>query len=157
MALKDNTGIRQGYAMVNVAQFNQIRVWAETLEECRALYIQALRDRNLDVTETAPPNTTPPTTGAGSASGRIADIRSAVVNGTTTFYIQLEGAATYYMITVAQSRAAVLLDRGDEVTITFDAAATGEIIAASSVAAGLVELADLPAGESADPVVPEEE
>jgi len=50
-------------------------------------------------------------------TGAIADIRSAVINGNTTYYIRLEGSALYYAIAAAKSQGVVLLNKGDTVRI----------------------------------------
>ena len=69
---------------------------------------------------------------------KIADILDPVViGGNTTYFIQLEGENAYYRITVQQSLLTVLLRKGDEVTVVYDATAIvtskGEIFSASSV------------------------
>jgi len=143
LSLKDDSDVVQGYSMVNVAQYNKIKVWGKTLAECTGLYLQALKENGADIAE--PPPVEPPpegTDGPGgtevnpdgttSVTGVITDIRSAVVNGNTTYYIQLGGGGVYYSVTAAQAPEAVLLNRGDLVTVDF-VAVPGDIIQASAV------------------------
>ena len=138
MALKDKTDVVQGFSMVNVAQYNKIKVWGKTLAECTNLYIQALRDNGVEISgPVTPPSPGPegPDTnpdGTGTVSGAISDIRSEVVGGTTVYYIQLAGGGPYYKITAAQVPGIVLLNRGETVTIDFTAA-PGDIMQAITV------------------------
>ncbi|MDR0530981.1 MAG: CvpA family protein [Oscillospiraceae bacterium] len=136
LSLKDDSGVVQGYAMVNVRQSNKTKVWGKTLAECSSLYLTALDEEGVLTQKPAAPDKTeepePGETdadGLRSVTGTIAAIRSAVVNGNTTYYIRLEGGQFYYSITAAQAAAAVLLDTGDVVTITFDPAPDGAAIA----------------------------
>ncbi|MDR2687804.1 MAG: CvpA family protein [Oscillospiraceae bacterium] len=122
LSLKDDTDVVQGYSMVNVAQYNKIKVWGKTLAECTNLYVQTLNDNGIRAEEiTVPDDTETPNLSAPeqTVSGKITDIRSAVINGNTTYYILLNGEGPYYAITAAKAQgAAVLLSVGDEVTIT---------------------------------------
>ena len=57
-------------------------------------------------------------------SGVITDIRSAVMDGNSYYFIQLEGDPTYYSISAAQNREVVTLNVGDQVTIDHAVPAT---------------------------------
>jgi len=126
--------------MVNVAQYNKIKVWGKTLAECTNLYIQALKDNGIDVSGSQPPPVEPgpggePTVdpnGMATITGTITDIRSAVVNGNTTYYLQLDSVAPYYSITAAQTPGVVLLNKGESVTVDF-MPAPGDIVRAITV------------------------
>ena len=50
-------------------------------------------------------------------SGTVAEIRSAVLDGNTTYFLRLEGSPVFYALSVKDSREAVTLNVGDEVTI----------------------------------------
>lgn len=70
------------------------------------------------------------------AEGKIADIRTAVISGNTYYYVALEGSEkVYYSISAAAQRDVVILNKGDEVTVTYAAenAADSGIVDAVSV------------------------
>ena len=50
-------------------------------------------------------------------SGRVAEIRSAVIEGNTYYFIRLDGEQVFYSLSAGQNPDAVLLDVGDRVTI----------------------------------------
>jgi len=138
LSLKDKSKVVQGYAMVNVAQYNKIKVWGKTLAECTNLYVQTLNDNGIHADEiTVPDDTETPNLNAQeqSVTGTITDLRSAVINGNTAYFIRLEGGDAYYRITAQQDPLAVLLNKDDEVTIAYDATAKDNVFSASSVQA----------------------
>ena len=107
IALKDAMDIVRMYSMVNVEQ-SQIAVTAETVEETERLYRAALLRQNIIHEEQV----------YGTYdTGVIAEIRTAVVDGNTHFFIRLERSQVFYIITAAQSPTVVLLDEGDRVEI----------------------------------------
>jgi hypothetical protein len=61
-------------------------------------------------------------------SGVIASIRSAVVDGNTCFYYQLQGIEGTFSLSVATDERAVILSVGDTVTFTYDEKSVGAII-----------------------------
>jgi len=107
IALKDAMDIVRMYSMVNVEQ-SQIAVVAETVEETERLYRAALLRQNIIHEEQV--------TGTYD-QGVIAEIRTAVIDGNTHFFIRLERDQTFYIITAAQSAEVVLLNEGDRVEI----------------------------------------
>ena len=110
IALKDNAGLVKMYAMVNVQQY-QIVATGASVSECSANYSKLLTQNNIvGEAESLPQN---------EVTGRISDIRSAVIDGNTVFYIQLESGKTYYAISASASETAVILNVGDRVTIHF--------------------------------------
>ena len=106
MALKDNAQLVKMYAMVNVEQY-QIVATGSSVAECEQNYI-ALLQRNGIAAQGSTPST-------AAVSGAITDLRSAVIEGTTYYYLQLEGR--YYRLSAAESEAVILCDVGDEVTL----------------------------------------
>ena len=58
------------------------------------------------------------------ASGQVAEIRSAVLNGSTYYFLRLEGETVFYALSAAQDRQAVTLNIGDRITL--DHALPGE-------------------------------
>ncbi len=116
--LKDATNLVKMYAMVNVAQY-QIVATGTTVSACEQSYIQMLRDKGVTQTEQLPYD---------QVTGRIAEIRSAVVNGTSQYYIRLEGDTAedgYYGFSAGEVPQAILLNVGDKVTISYYPAAGG--------------------------------
>lgn len=51
------------------------------------------------------------------ASGQVAEIRSAVLEGNTYYFLRLEGEEIFYSINAAKNPLAVILNVGDTVTI----------------------------------------
>ncbi len=122
MALKDASNLVKMYAMVNVRQY-QIVVAADTVEECERMYVDKLSDKGL--IEEKPENTTRAT-----AIGKIIAVRTAVVDGNSRYYYQLDNAdGKTYVLSVATDERAVILNTGDRVAFEYDAAdAEKEII-----------------------------
>lgn len=122
MSLKDSAGLVKMYAMVNVEQY-QIVATATSLAECERNYIELLASHNLadgEMLEEA------------DVTGTVADIRTAVLEGTTHVYVRLEGMDFYYVISVADSENAILFNVGDKVNLkTSDA--TGELRSAYQI------------------------
>jgi hypothetical protein len=52
-----------------------------------------------------------------SVKGKIVDIKTAVKEGTTYFYIKLEGKDIYYSINIVDNEEAILLKAGDEIEL----------------------------------------
>ena len=111
IALKDSSQLVKMYAMVNVRQY-QIVATGSSVADCETQYQTLLQKNNLV-------EAVDPTADAGTVAGVIEDLRSAVIDGDTWYFIKLEGDPLYYQISAAGSRNAVLLNVGDEVTIRF--------------------------------------
>lgn len=122
MALKDNAGLVKMYAMVNVQQY-QIVATGTSVAECEKNYIAQLAGNNLSDSAIS---------GRIEVSGRIEDLRQAVVEGNTRVYIKLDSSDSYYIISVADSELSAILDVGDEVVLTVSDG-EGELISAYSV------------------------
>ena len=112
--LLDNTNLVKSYAMVNVAQYQLVATGA-TVSACEQTYIQMLSDKGVTTPEELPKT---------QASGTIAEIRSAVLNGSTYYFLRLEGEPVFYALSAAQDRQAVTLNVGDRITL--DHALPGE-------------------------------
>ena len=114
--LKDQGNLVKMYAMVNVAQY-QLVATGTTVSQCEQEYIRLLREGGITTEEELPRN---------EVSGVISDIRSAVMDGNSYYFIHLEGDPTYYSISAAQNPLAVILNVGDQVTIQHTPAVEGE-------------------------------
>lgn len=123
IALKDNAGLVKMYAMVNVQQY-QIVATGSSVSECSSNYSKLLTQNHIvEESESLPDD---------KITGNISDIRSAVINGNTVFYIQLENSPVYYAVSAEASEIAVILNVGDRVTIRY-APDESEILTAVSV------------------------
>ena len=133
MALKDAAGLVKMYAMVNVSQY-QIVATGSSVADCESSY-RLMLARNGLISDS---DTDVKPTGQGQVTGTVAEIRSAVVEGNTWYYLRLQDGAVYYAISAADDKNAVILSVGDQVTVTF---AEGEdrILSAYSVTAAKTE------------------
>ena len=131
MALKDASSLVKMYAMVNVQQY-QIVATGNTVAECESQYIRMLIQNRVisEASDNVPADVTTET-----ASGTIADIRSAVLDGTTYYYLSLAGRDAYYRISASDCELAVILNAGDKVTVEY-APSEEKIIEAVSVTLG---------------------
>jgi len=111
MALKDSSELVKMYAMVNVRQY-QIVATGQTVGECQTNYEKQLLTFNVVDDETEQLEKTV-------ISGEITDLRSAVIEGNTVFFLRIGDEAVYYRISAAESEAAILLNVGDSVTVTY--------------------------------------
>ena len=114
MALKDAAGLVKMYAMVNVSQY-QIVATGSSVADCESSY-RLMLARNGLISDS---DTDVKPTGQGQVTGTVAEIRSAVVEGNTWYYLRLQDGSVYYAISAADDKNAVILSVGDQVTITF--------------------------------------
>ena len=139
--LMDATNLVKSYAMVNVAQYNVVATGA-TVSACEQEYIKLLTAKGI-ATEEEVPRT--------EISGQITDIRSAVMEGNSYYFIQLEGDSTYYALSASQNPIAVILNVGDTVTIQHTPAVDGE---SSSILDGSTITLEGAAQPAPSPIVP---
>jgi len=120
IALKDEWDIVWMYAMVNVAQ-SQIAAVAPTVGETERLYREALlRQGIIHVEEMV----------GVYAQGVIDEIRTAVLDGNTHYFIRLRGQDVFYVIAAVDVPYVVLLDVGDRVEIYHTGDAAGDLASA---------------------------
>ena len=123
MSLKDNANLVKMYAMVNVGQY-QIVSTGTTVAECQKKYISLLAGNNIS------------SEGAEKEfSGIITDIRSAVKDGNTYYYIKLDTNKCYFRISAATDENTVILNVGDSVKISSNDASE-EIKSADNIKRG---------------------
>ena len=127
MALKDAAQLVKMYAMVNVSQY-QIVATGDTVAACEANYRRILAEKGLVTGDAAQL----PTVGQGEITGVIEDIRSAVVDGNTLYYLRLNGGGAYYVISAAVQPEAVIFNVGDSVSVRYTEG-EGTILTADSV------------------------
>ncbi len=114
MALKDYAGLVKMYAMVNVQQY-QIVATGASVEECQSNYYKLLRQNKLDTGE-APILPADEDT----VTGIVTALRSAVIDGTTMYYVTLDAGNTVYCISAGEVEKVILLNVGDRITITYE-------------------------------------
>ena len=129
MSHKGEDGLVKMYAMVNVQQYNIVET-GSTVAECEANYRRALADSGLisDGDAEAVPSD------QEEISGAIAEIRTAVLDGNSYYFLRLEGQDTFYAVNAAENPLAVILNAGDQVTIAYTAGEGGGILSGTSVA-----------------------
>ncbi len=151
MALKDNDVVKS-YAMVSVERV-QDAVRSEDdanpdLEACLKSYVAKVKSSTKKALEITYDAVLPDALSGGEASGEntenkepaklesvsgvITDIRSAVVNGNSIYYIALDGNKTYYAISASDDDSVVILNTGDKVKISYKSA-EGNIISAKAI------------------------
>ena len=114
MALKDYAGLVKMYAMVNVQQY-QIVATGASVEECQSNYYKLLRQNKLDTGE-APILPADEYT----VTGIVTALRSAVIDGTTMYYVTLDAGNIVYCISAGEVEKVILLNVGDRITITYE-------------------------------------
>ena len=116
--LMDATNLVKSYAMVNVAQY-QIVATGSTVPSCERTYVGMLSDRGV-VSGGGVPDVQDESTGV------IAEIRTAVLEGTSWYYIRLEDQDVFYAVSAAQDRNVIVLSEGDRVTVQHAVPEPGE-------------------------------
>ena len=140
MSLKDSGSIVKRFAMVNVQNY-QVAVTGSTIAQCTEAYAEKLKQNNInikiDIDEII--DATEGSENAGTdapktktVKGVVSDIRTAVMNGESVYFIQLDGKGAYYSIAASSSENVVIMNKGDKVTVKFKAA-EGKIIEAISI------------------------
>ena len=132
MSLKDSSELVKMYAMVNVAQY-QIVATGTSVAACESDYVAKLRQHNISVSVDGDLDIS---IDQASLSGKIAEIRTAVLDGDSWYYIRLDGSSTFYAISATADRNVVVLNVGDSVRIQADSASDAPIIDASSISTG---------------------
>ena len=115
MALKGEDGLVKMYAMVNVQQYNIVET-GQTVAQCEENYRKTLLNNGIidraDAEVPAEDQTLQET------KGTIAEIRSAVIEGTSVYYLRFEGEDSFSVyVSAAQVPEAPLLNVGDTVTV----------------------------------------
>lgn len=110
ISLKDNAKLVKMYAMVNVRQY-QIVATGKSPAECENQYIKLLAaggiadDTKISVSE---------------KSGTITDIRSAVKDGNSYYYIKIDDDTDYFEISAAEDTRVVIMNPGEKISIVYE-------------------------------------
>ncbi|MDE7262843.1 MAG: CvpA family protein [Oscillospiraceae bacterium] len=113
MAMKDQAQLVKKYAMVNVQQY-QIVATGDTVAQCEQNYL-AMLSQNGVVDGSAG------LSGTQTVEGTIAEIRTAVMDGNSYYFIRLTGSDVFYSVSAADQTLVVILNKGDQVAITYHA------------------------------------
>ena len=147
MALKDASNVVKSYGMVSVERVSDA-VPTEgdanpDLASCLTAYIETVKastGEELQVDfgaggNTPAPDDTTPDVATAEVTGAITDIRTAVVDGNSIYYIKLDESELYFAISASKDANVVILNNGDTVKITYVVTEGAAIVNASSVTA----------------------
>ncbi len=134
MPLKDSSNLVKMYAMINVNQYS-IGAYGTSLKDCIDNYATELKKNNISVAVSTENITESTDTEGGEAkepeaievTGKITEIRTAVISGTSVYYIKLDSSKSFYSITAAEFEDVVTYNVNDTVTITVEST-DGKII-----------------------------
>ncbi len=116
MALKDSAELVKMYAMVSVSDY-QITATGSSVEECQENYEALLAENGITVSHVSSDEEL---MDYATIRATVTDIRSAVIDGNTWFYLQLEGDTEHYFaFSAAEWEEVVILTVGDEVTLSY--------------------------------------
>ncbi|BDF05381.1 CvpA family protein [[Clostridium] hylemonae] len=111
MALKDDAGLVKKYAMVNVQKY-QIVAIGDSVSQCEENYLDLLLSNGVKEVEKD-------TREVMTATGRITKIAQAVIDGSSHYYVMLEGSDEIFDVSVVDFIDIVKYDVGQEVTIEY--------------------------------------
>lgn len=141
MTLKDSGDLVKRYAMVNVQNY-QVVVTGEKISECTEAYVNSLKQNNInidvdidkieDATQNNENAENTEQVELLKVKGVVSDIRTAVIDGNSVYFIELDGSGVYYSITASEAEAVVIMNIGDKITIAYEES-EGKIIEAESV------------------------
>lgn len=135
MSLKDASSLVKGYAMINVGQYS-IGATGTTLTSCIDNYVKELAKNNIkvdvDTDEIVDNPTDTDTDEKITATGTVTEIRTAVIDGNSVYYIKLDSSDSYYSVKAADAENVVLVNKGDSITVTITTD-KGSIIPASAI------------------------
>ena len=114
MALKGADGLVKMFAMVNVQQYDVVSTGA-TVAECETNYRQTLAHRGL----IAAGEQAHEAGDRQEQEGIVAEIRTAVIDGDTHYYVRMENSLGYLDFNAADTPLAVLLNVRDHIRYTF--------------------------------------
>ena len=108
MALKDNAGLIQRYALCNISNYT-IVVKSSTIQDAVKLYREKL-GKNIEEVDKSE---------MLSVQSTIENVYTAQIEGNTYFYFTLQGEEGLYMSSIENSNRQVLLKAGDTVKIEY--------------------------------------
>lgn len=130
MSLKDKDNLVKRYAMVNVQNY-QVAVTGLSIAECMEEYVDKLESNNIKIDvdiddiidATDSENQTQEPDGEEkkefTVKGEITDIRTAVMNGESVYYIEIADSGIYYTISAADEPSVVIMNKGENATVVY--------------------------------------
>lgn len=122
VALKDNSGLVRMYAMINVSKFQNVAT-GQTPKECEENYIKLISGLE---------DKAPVEQEKISIEGTIVDIRTAVIDGNTFYFIRVDADSRMFMMSVANNTEIVTYNIGDIVSIEY-IEATSNVVTAEKI------------------------
>ena len=113
MSLKDSSELVKMYAMVNVGQYNLVAT-GNTVAQCESNYVAMLQERGFELSI----DSSLPSVAENQVSGVVAEIRTAVLDGTSHYFIRLVDSNVFYIMAASANKEVVILSVGDTVTIS---------------------------------------
>lgn len=120
VALKDDAGLVKKYGMVNVQKY-QIVAIGDTVAECEENYTKLMYKNNLIEEEEVEVQ-------EKEVTGRVQRIAQTVIDGTTHYYIAIEGHSRIFDVEVAPTKKVLdvlYVNEGDIITIVYDMTVAG--------------------------------
>ena len=111
VALKDDAGLVKKYAMVNVQKY-QIVAIGDSVSQCEENYLELLLSNGVKEVEKD-------TREIKSVTGKITKIAQAVIDGTSHYYIMVEGSDDIFDTSVVDFIDVVRCEAGQEVTMEY--------------------------------------
>lgn len=131
LPLKDASSLVKMYAMVNVQQY-QIVAYGTSLAECEENYDVLLMKNGLIENEPDIPDTPEEDKYETELTGVITEIRQAVIDGTTVYYVAIDTLSEKYLrLSAADNENAAILNVGDTISVSADAEDTEAAILSS--------------------------
>ncbi len=137
MSLKDDNALVKMYALVNVGQY-QIGATGQSLTECIEKYLSELSKNGIklsvstdNITESDGSETPEtPKEETITVTGKITDIRTAVIGGESVYYFKLDSSDSFYSVSAKDAEEVITFNNGDTVTFTVKTS-EGKIIPAA--------------------------
>ncbi len=107
VSLKDSGGLVKMYAMVNVEKY-QIVATGTSIPDTLSEYKKLLRDNGASVSSSESEEIT----------GIIEDIRTAIMDGNSIYFIKLKDQPHYYLLDILENKKVSLLTIGDQIKLT---------------------------------------
>lgn len=111
IALKDDAGLVKKYAMVNVQKY-QIVAIGDSVSQCEENYLELLFSNGVKETEQD-------TREVKKITGKITKIAQAVIDGTSHYYIMVEGSEDIFDISVVDFIDVVRCEEGQEIVLEY--------------------------------------
>lgn len=138
MSLKDSSNLVKMYALVNVGQYS-ICAEGSSLTECIENYLSELAKNGIKLNVSTDNIAEENDSGSDAekpktieVTGKITDIRTAVLGGESVYYFKLDTSDSYYSVKASAAQKVVIFNTGDTVTFTVDTE-SGTIIPVNEV------------------------